>query len=145
MCSFGELDPCDVWEEEPRIMSTASYKGRLHECTGCNAVIKRGDPYIAHSNLFEHEWSREKMCFACWWTRAVFADAHEGQLFAPGALWDTLQECISENADPDDVWRPYFAAMKARFRMSPAGRRNWARKAEEHRRHRGRTSWLQRY
>lgn len=141
MCSFGDLDPATIWEEEPAIMSRATYKGRLHECDGCGLVIKRGDPYLRHSNLYEGSWTREKMCFWCWWTRKVFADAHEGMLFQPSALWETLQECIGENDDDEDPWRWYFATLKRRFRMSPAGRRQATRKREERRRRRGRTSW----
>lgn len=139
MCSL-DLEPCDVWEEEPRIMSRAHFKGRPHECDGCGSIIKRGDPYLAHSNLFEGKWSREKMCFACWWSLEVFAEAH-GQRFAPSMLWGQLQDCIGENDDPLDEWRPHLAALKKRFRASAQGRRRAAREREERRRRRARTSW----
>lgn len=121
-------------------MSRAHFKGRLHECDGCYATIKRGDPYLAHSNLFEHTWSREKLCFACWLTREQFAEAH-GQSFAPHMLRDQLQQCIDENDKRGDPWRPLLAALLRRRRLTRRGRLFWFHQKEGFRLFRARRSW----
>lgn len=145
MCDYdGDAEPCTVWREEPAIMSTAHFKGRPHECDSCGTTIARGDPYLRHANLFEGRWSSEKMCFACWWSREAFFEDH-GSYQPPSGLWNMLQECIGENDDPLDKWRPHFAALKRRFRLTPQGRAHWARQKEYARRRRGRRSWLYPY
>lgn len=117
MCRFGDLDPCEVWRETPRIAR------KTHVCDGCYAIIQPHEAYVSHFNVFEGEASHEAMCFGCWVSREEFADAHD-QNFAPSNLWTFLQECIGENDDPLDEWRSHFAGMKHRYRNSPSRRRD---------------------
>lgn len=120
MCSFGELDPCTVWRE------TARRARKPHQCDGCGIVIQSSEAYVSHFDIFDGVASSQAMCFGCWWSREAFAEAHE-QNFAPDFLWEALQECIGENNDPRDVWRPHFAAIKRRYRTSPSRRRSLER------------------
>lgn len=127
MCSFGDLDPCQVWRETPKVVARPR---KPRNCDGCGTLIAGGVPFIDHFNVFDGEASHEAMCFACWWTREEFAEAHDGNLFPPGALRNNLHECIGENDDEDDVWRPHLAALLTRYRHSPRGRafeRIWRR------------------
>lgn len=132
MCDLGDLEPCPVWNEWVRIMSTATFKGQPHECDGCGAIIARGDAYLGHSSFWDGRWAGERMCFACWWTREVFGDAHSGNC-VPSALWEQLQECIGENDDDEDEWRDHLAAMKKRHRSSPSWSRTLWRRWTDHR------------
>lgn len=106
MCGL-DLDPCTLWEEKP-VTARA-----WHLCDGCGCLIEPGQPYLRHANLFEGEFSREAMCFACWFIREEFAEAHH-QTFAPSALYDTLLDCGA--GDPDSEWRTHLAVMMRRVR-----------------------------
>lgn len=110
------------------------------ECDGCGRLISPHETFYSMAILFDSKWSRERACFECWWTMKEFGDAHN-IITSPDQIWQLLQDCIGENDDDDDVWRDHLAALKKRFRMSPAGRRSAARKREERRIRRGRTSW----
>lgn len=143
MCDVDlDGERCAVWEEGPAVMSTETFKGRSHECSCCGATIHRGEVYLRHSNLFEGNWSRERACFACWWSREAFAEEHEGLRWPPAQFDEMLWNCIIDNRDRRDPWRPHLAAIYRRRRMSPMGRRIAARRHEAHRVRRGRTSWL---
>lgn len=114
MCSL-DLDPCAVWSETPRRAR------RAHECTACGVAIQPGEAYLSHFSVFEGCPSTEKMCFACWLARGQFAEAH-GQSFPPSALLEQLHDCIGANDDEEDEWRPIYANVLARFRVSAAHR-----------------------
>lgn len=110
MCSI-DLDRCEVWSETPR-------KARKpHGCNGCGIVIVPGQPYLVHFNIYDGDPTREAMCFACWCAREQFADAH-GQSIAPSILIEMLRECIGENDDEEDVWRPVLASVLSRYRVA---------------------------
>lgn len=115
MCSVGELDPCDVWSEH---VVTAR---KTHECDACDTLIRPGEPYLRHFDLYEGTASNEKMCAACWCIREAFSQAH-GVTYQPSSLIQFLGECVLDNDDPEDPWRPLLAAVKRRQRVSARGR-----------------------
>src|SRR5882757_2128851 len=121
MCDIEFDETCPVFEEEASIMSTDTYKGRPHLCSSCGVPIRRGDVYMRHSDLFEGSWSRERMCFLCWWSREKFCDEHR-VTFAPSMLEQLLRECIIDNSDRKDPWRGDLAALLKRERMTAPGR-----------------------
>ena len=123
MCSYGDLDLCSVWREEPRKARKA------HECDGCGAGIAPGDVYLVHANVFDGTATTEKMCAACWCVRQSFVEAH-GQSRPPSALAEMLRDCIGENDDADDQWRPLLASVLRRYRISPGRRARLAKRRE---------------
>lgn len=122
MCDLYDLEPCTVWRETPRVAR------KRHECDGCGAVIQPRDAYVRHFDVFDGQASDEAMCSVCWFARQQFIDAH-GQGFGPSYLMEALQECIGENDDDEDEWRPVLATLKRRFRASPS----WARQLRRRR------------
>lgn len=112
MCSL-DLDAAPVWNEH------AVFARKPHRCDCCNASIAPGVPYLRHSSLYDGSWRRESLCFPCWWSREVFADAHDGAP-TPGYFWQALQDCVGENDDELDVWRQHLAALKRRWRTAKA-------------------------
>jgi hypothetical protein len=114
MCSL-DLEPCTVWRNTPR-------KARKpHVCVCCGAGIAPGTHYLDHFNVFDGNSSSESLCGFCWFIWQQFGDAHDMQP-TPGALYEQLQDCIGENDDDEDEWRPLFAAIKRRWRVSTRGR-----------------------
>jgi hypothetical protein len=122
MCVI-DLEPCSVWRETPR-KAKKSYK-----CSGCGITIQPGEAYLENFSVFEGEASTEKACFGCWAAKQQFAEAH-GQDFAPSHLIEFLQDCIGENDDEEDVWRPVLAAVLARYRTSDQRRSRLAERRE---------------
>lgn len=117
MCEVSFDDYAEVWDEEPR------RAGKPHVCDACGMPIAKGEPHLSHASLFEDGWTRERMCFACWWARETFVEAHKVN-FTPGVLIETLRDCIIDNEDHEDPWRPVLASILARHRRSAAWRRH---------------------
>lgn len=115
MCSVDsdDTETAKVWCETPRRAA------KLHHCAGCGVPIRPGEAYLDHRS-FSDGWWTEAACFWCWWTRDMFVDAHGSQLFVFSQLHQTLLDCIGENDDPEDVWRPVLAALWWRHHRSPA-------------------------
>lgn len=131
MCSTGDLEPCAVWQEFPRRAR------KPHACGPCDSIIPPGDYYLVHFSIFDGEVTSEKVCFACWWAREDFCRAHgDGQLFQPSGLISALQDCVGENDDPEDRWRPVLAAILRRHRVAPRARefqrRRWDKRRSAH-------------
>lgn len=110
MC-YIDLEPCAMWSESP------VFARKTHECSACQSAITKGDPYLKHANVFDGEFTSEKMCFPCWFAREQFAEAH-GQSFVPSALISMLRDCVGKNDDEDDVWRPVLASVLRRYRRT---------------------------
>jgi hypothetical protein len=136
MCTLDDGEQADIWREDVRVVMRPR---KQRECDGCGAVIGAGEPFIDHFDLYEGNANSEAGCFACWWTREVFADDHGGMRYPFGMLMEQLEQCIGENmrrvyrddsswpdsvANYDDEWRPHLAALKRRYRASP----QWSRK-----------------
>lgn len=115
MCqiSHEDGDEAKVWAETPRRAAT------VHHCAGCGAAIRPGEAYLDHRS-FSDSWWVEAACFWCWWAREMFAEAHGRRFFVFSELLDRLRECIGENDDEGDVWRPVLAALLWRHHRSPA-------------------------
>jgi hypothetical protein len=116
MCDVPDGDGCDLWHEKARVARKA------HECSACGSVIRPGDVYLVHFSLYEGDTNNEKCCFACWWAREQFEEAHECGI-APSALIDFLRECVVENDNRRDPWRAVLAPVLARYRTSDRLRR----------------------
>lgn len=106
-------DYAKVWNETPRRAA------REHHCAGCGATIYRGETYLDHRSFSDFWWT-EAGCFWCWWAREMFVEAHGRQSFVFSELESRLRECISENDDAEDQWRPVLAALRWRFHRSPS-------------------------
>lgn len=123
MCQVydGDLETAKVWNETPRRAA------KLHHCVGCGAPIRPGEAYLDHRSYLDSWWT-EAGCFWCWWARKMFHDAHGGLMFMFSTLEQTLRDCIGENDDPLDVWRPVLAALLWRYHRSPAYQRRFHRR-----------------
>ncbi len=109
MCDFGDLDPCVIWEEAPAIAR------KWHRCDGCASLIAPGDAYLRHASLYDGNWTREAECFACWWIREDFGEAHRMRPL-PSQLSYDLVECGADQ--PDSEWRPHLASFRRRNRRA---------------------------
>lgn len=122
MCSLdGEV--AAVWLEYPRIARVS------HTCDGCGAVIRPREPYLYHSHVHKGSAESQACCFACWWARTALMGAPDHDVTpTPDSLMESLSDCIS--GDRESPWRPLLAGIKARYRVSPAGRlalrKRWA-------------------
>lgn len=128
MCSLDLFGEVAVWRETPRRAR------KDHSCTACGGVIAKGSAYLDHANLYDGSWSSETACFPCWWARETFAQAHE-QSFAPSMLHELLRDCVKGRVDDAErEWRPSFAALLRRYRVSRDGRKHlstqWAFRRE---------------
>lgn len=128
MCSL-DLEPCSVWRERVHVAR------KVRNCNSCGQVIRPGDPYLSHFDVFEGEANHEAACFVCWGVRQQFADAH-GQSFAPSMLDDQLWACI--DGDGESEWRDSLAIVLRRYRTSPSGRKHLAAKWDHLRERRAR-------
>jgi len=114
MCDVGwEGETAKVWNETPRRART------LHHCAGCGTPIQPGETYLDHRSFLDSWWT-EAGCFWCWRAREMFVAAHAGQSFMFSELERTLRDCIGENDDPADRWRPVLASVLRRYRRSPS-------------------------
>ncbi len=120
MCSL-DLEPCTVWRNTPRVARKA------HECDCCSAPIAPATPYLDHFNVVDGSANTEKLCSACWFAWMQFGEAHE-QMCTPSGLFQMLRDCVGENDDEEDVWRPVLASILKRYRLTPGGRRQLARR-----------------
>ncbi len=116
MCSL-ELDPCTVWRNTPRTARKA------HTCDCCNTAIAPGSPYIDHFNVFDGNATTQALCSLCWFVWRQFCDAHDQEI-TPGALFEMLRDCVGENDDAEDEWRPLLASVLRRYRRTPARARH---------------------
>lgn len=119
MCSTGDLGSCAVW------VNTFRTARKRHECDACAATIEPRSPYLEHFHIFEGRPEKEKICAPCTLVWHEFSDAHEMSP-TPGSLLGTLKECVCENDDDEDQWRPMLAGLLKRFRSSARGRRHLA-------------------
>lgn len=113
MCSL-DLEPCDAWNER------AVKARKPHRCDACDTLIPAGAHYLRHFHIFEDSLGTERMCADCWMVREAFAEAH-GQNFFPSMLIDQLRQCVGDNDDEEDEWRPLLASVLKRYRVSRAG------------------------
>ena len=115
MCTLNQDDPVEAYRE------SAHTARKAHSCSGCGATIQKGEAYCRLFYVADHSASSEKECFACWWTRHEFWEAHSGGPL-PWALEEYLHECIE--GDRSSPWRPHLAALKRRWRVSDTARRD---------------------
>jgi len=115
MCEI-DGDRAELWRDTPRVAR------KQHACDGCGATIVAGAHYLEHFDVFEGSTTSERVCFGCWAAYQQFADAHHFW-FSPGRIIEQLRDCIGENNDEDDVWRPVLASVLRRYRVSPERRR----------------------
>lgn len=110
MCVI-DLDPCDVWRERVRRAN------KRHACDCCTFSISKGEHYLYNSYIFEGYPGSEKICFACWWVREKFAEAHRGIHPAPSDMIDELRQCIDGDGE-DSEWRDDLASILRRARLA---------------------------
>lgn len=113
MCTLDYEGTCPVWREVPRVARTK------HECDACGSAIRPGEPYLDHSHVYDGSAASEDMCFACWWARTEFAEAHP-LIPVPSMFMEDVRGCISDEEEPR--WRLILASLLRRFRTSPRGR-----------------------
>jgi hypothetical protein len=94
VCAFDDGEQADIWREDVR---TVMRPRKQRECSGCGAVIGAGEPFVDHFDLYDGNANSEAGCFACWWTRELFADDHGGMRYPFGMLMEQLEQCIGEN------------------------------------------------
>ena len=107
MCSF-DLEPCDVWTE------TARTARKEHCCSVCGGRIAPGERYTTHFSKSDGGVSSERICGACYTARAEFASAHGEMVPNPSAFEDVLRECIAEDEESEQRWKPMLAAIEGR-------------------------------
>ncbi len=110
MCIFSsdDRDEAKVWVETPRRAA------KEHHCTGCGAFIRPGETYLDHRSFSDY-WYSEAACFWCWWSREMFVQAHSArQYFCIAELERELTDCIDQNDNPEDGWRPVLQALLER-------------------------------
>jgi hypothetical protein len=105
---FVDLDPCEVWREYHR----TARKG--HTCSCCRRAILKGETYLVHFSIFERRPTSEKCCGECEADRKAFADAHGGTLCTPSFLLEMLRECVGEEPESEETWRPVIDRIVAR-------------------------------
>lgn len=132
MCEVGGSgEVAEVWSVEYRRAR------KQYECDSCWAPIKVGDAHQVYSALGDGIWSRSRACVVCTLAQQEFGEAHRFYP-TPSYLIETLQDCIVDNDDRHDRWRPLLAVLLRRRRTSRIARKHlaqlWAR-MREHRTH----------
>lgn len=126
MCDWGDPGDGDAW----KVWTEHPVKARKeHRCDGCYASIAPGDIYLRHFSVVGQSPTQERACAACWAAREQFHGAH-GWWYAPSYLIQSLRDCIGENDDEEDEWRPVLAAVLKRYRVSPTLRAIRRKKTE---------------
>ena len=113
MCEFEYDDGYTLWHEKPRRAA------KPHRCSGCGAVIPRGEVYLAHFSKYEGRLNTGRLCGLCRADRDEFADAHEGVMPPPSGFEEILVDCMSEGEDERARWTPAYEALRSR-RMAAA-------------------------
>jgi hypothetical protein len=91
MCEIDIDGYVDVWRETKR-------KARKeHRCSCCHSVIRCGEEYIDHFDVFEGMVNRSKLCMLCDVDRQAFARAHGGILPNPAGFDHDLEQCVEED------------------------------------------------
>lgn len=112
MCMY-ELEPCQVWREEPR-------KARKrHTCASCNIPIEPGTKYTSHFSVFDGEATTEALCLLCTKDRKKFADEH-GQYMTPGSFPVMLNDCIWDSDPESKRWQVMQNRINARVAWAKA-------------------------
>ncbi len=110
MCDTGELDACEVFDEQER---TAR---KPHRCDCCQGFIRTGEKYLRHFSVLDGDPTSEKICTRCVADRKDFLDEHTGgQLTGPTNFRRMLQECVVEDVHlAHNRWLPMWTQLKAR-------------------------------
>lgn len=107
MCEIDTGDRCEVWDERHR-------KARKeHKCSCCYRTIMMGELYLVHFSVYEGNCETQKCCAECEFDRHQFSQAHEGWLPQPHYLPEMLDECISEDPDSEEKWKPMLERILA--------------------------------
>jgi hypothetical protein len=116
MCSIDfDGDAWEAWSETP------VYSARKpHRCNGCGLTIPPGASYLRVFYVGDRAQT-ERACVGCWAALHTFCEAHGVDSLAPGDLDFWLRDCIGENDDEEDVWRPVLAGLLRRKRWARAG------------------------
>lgn len=108
MC-YIDTEPCSVWRESYR-QARKPYK-----CACCRAPIAVGERYLYHFDVFEGDACQERLCLSCEADRETFADAHGGRSSSPSSFLHFLDECVSEDEESEQKWRPMLERIHARM------------------------------
>lgn len=111
MCEVSDLEGCDVWSE--RVVKAR----KKHRCSACRAMIEPGSPYGKHFSVYDGSITSEAICADCWFSRQQFEDEHQIGI-VPSYLIEFLRDCIIDNRDHNDKWRPVLAGVLKRKRAA---------------------------
>src|SRR5688500_8611718 len=109
MCEIDFDGYCSGWRETPRMAR------KEHKCKPCGGVIRRGENYIEHFDIYEGEANREACCLACDRDREEFCKAHHVKI-GPGSWLHYLSECIYDDGHDEESrrWLPLLERLKQR-------------------------------
>jgi len=97
-------------------------------CDTCDAELAVGAPYVTVWWVSDGNNHTEVACPACWDANETFAKSHALAWISPGSFLSLLGDCVVDEDDPTDPWRPMLTEIATRLRDNVV-RRN-ARVAE---------------
>lgn len=111
MCDIEFDGACAVWEER-----TVRAR-KSHRCQCCGLPVEVGEFYLRHFSVYDGDASDEALCFTCWWVREEFEQEH-GVGITPSGFFEMLRDCVVNDGDHDNKWRPYLALIQKRIRRN---------------------------
>ena len=108
MCYIDFDESCEVWLHSERRAR------KPHQCVVCLRVIYVGERYTIHFSVMDLVPCCEKVCSFCQAGRLQFKEAHEGMEYTPGYFRQALVDCITEEEESAQTWRPILDEIDGR-------------------------------